>query len=550
VIVARRAAVLVVAVVLAGCGSNTPAPTATPAATQAAAAPPATPSASATPADQPSANPGAANQPVAATGLHLPWDTSKVAAHTVECAYNQEGILGAPPNTGTGKAPGCVMHRDGPAGSSKDAFALDLDLAKGDTVVAVASGTVRWAKAYPATSSWTCYGISVAVDTAMSDGSVRTAMYAHLDSASVASGQTVSAGQALGAAGDSGLGATWQNPDPAKQADHGTCAGSGVHLHLALYTNAKYLVDASGTATSPPYDGSSTEPKPWLDCQRVSTLGTPPAGEDASCTGLHAGDKLTYTGPGGAPVTPPTVISGTWVAPNDGAKLTTSSLTLSAKASVTVSKVAFSVRWGSTIRPACSATKAGSGGAWSCKADLWKLGAPLGKLTVSFDVTDSQGQVANAPDGTRSVTFDAPPPQPTGVVVAALGAGNSIDCSPDRCDYNPSEGNPSPWRLTWKSVTGATGYRVYVAYSGWYAPQGDICNLQPITMPRHFLANVGAGRSSLDGTWTASGSGTKADPVVMGSTYYVVALNAAGSSKASASRQIWYLQNVPECAGH
>lgn len=437
-IVARRAAVLAAALLIAACG-QTPVPTATPATTQPVTQPPAAASASATPPNQPSANPAAANQSAAAAGLDLPWDTRKVAAHTIECAYNGEGILGTAPNTSAGKSPGCVMHRDGPAGSSQDSFALDLDLGRDETVAAVASGTVRWAKAYPATSSWTCYGTAVAVDTAMPDGSIRTALYAHLDSASVSAGETVSAGQALGAAGDSGLGARWQNPDPAKQADHGTCAGSGVHLHLALYANAKYLVDAAGVAISPPYGGTSTEPKPWLDCHRESNLGTPPAGEDASCTGLHAGDGLTYTGPGGAPVIPPTVLSGTWVAPANGAKLTTSSLTLAAKPTVTpatlsISKVVFSVMWGSTSKTACSATKAGSGGTWSCMVDLWKIGAPLGKLTISFDVTDSAGDVAKAPAGTRTVTFAAPPPKPADASYT-LVSSKEVDPSTGETDW-------------------------------------------------------------------------------------------------------------------
>jgi hypothetical protein len=150
-------------------------------------------------------------------------------------------------------------------------------------------------------------------------------------------------------------------------------------------------------------------------------------------------------------VTPPTALAGTWVAPKDGAKLTTSSLTLSAKASVTpstlsVSKLAFSVRWGSTTKAACSATKAGSGGTWSCKADLWKLGAPLGKLTVSFDVTDSAGDVAKAPAGTRTVAFAAPPPAPASLREKQLStcfAGGGIDCqfsetwaaSPDKSSH-------------------------------------------------------------------------------------------------------------------
>jgi hypothetical protein len=115
------------------------------------------------------------------------------------------------------------------------------------------------------------------------------------------------------------------------------------------------------------------------------------------------------------------VLSGTWVAPKDGAKVKTAKLALSAKPAASVgdgkvTKVAYAVQWGSKKpKAACTATKAGSGGAWSCTADLWKLGAPLGKLTLSFDVFDDAGDLVGSPDGKRSVTFAAPPPKPTNV---------------------------------------------------------------------------------------------------------------------------------------
>ncbi len=134
-----------------------------------------------------------------------------------------------------------------------------------------------------------------------------------------------------------------------------------------------------------------------------------------------------------APAATPTqapVLAGAWVAPKAGAKLTTSTLTLSAKPTATpsalsIAKVAFSVSWGSTTKVACSATKAGPGGVWTCTADLWKLGAPLSKLTLSFDVADSAGDVAKAPAGTRTVTLAAPPPAPKVTVTS----GGLVGCS-------------------------------------------------------------------------------------------------------------------------
>lgn len=136
-------------------------------------------------------------------------------------------------------------------------------------------------------------------------------------------------------------------------------------------------------------------------------------------------------------------LSGTWVAPENDAFLYTSTVTFSAKPTVTpatlsISSVAFSVKWKFTGVPACSATKAGSGGVWSCTADLWKLGAPLGDLTLAFDVTDSAGDVAEAPAGTRTVVFVAPPAAPTGA--SETWTGSAV-------------------RFTWRSSPGPlTGY--------------------------------------------------------------------------------------------
>jgi len=356
----------------------------------------------------------------------LPWDVATTAAHRILCAYNGEGIVGGV----LAISPYCGHHIGGPNGTvdkayTQDQDALDFDLQPGDVVRAVAPGYVRWAGTYPNAKSWSCFGVSIAIDTPLADGSVVTTFYAHLGSLVAAAGQVVNAGDTIAKSGASG-GGSFTSVCPSAYSPH---------LHVGMYTNANYIqadgepVNAvalltSTTATtvptvvSPPYGGDARLPEGWADCSRSSRLVPPPTGETSACTGLHAEDTLTYTGPGTTLVTPPTVLSGTWVAPKDGAKLTSSTFTLSARPSVTpatlsIAKVAFSVAWGSTIKPACSATKAGSGGVWSCTADLRKLGAPLGKLTVSFDVTDSAGDVARAPAGTRTVTFAAPPPKPT-----------------------------------------------------------------------------------------------------------------------------------------
>jgi hypothetical protein len=196
---------------------------------------------------------------------------------------------------------------NGPAGYSQDGFALDFDLHTGETVRAVESGTVRWASAYPTSSSWSCYGTSVAIDTRLADGAIITAFYAHLSGIAVAPGQQVRQGDAIGVAGNTGSGLGWKNSTAS-----GTCPTMPVHLHLALYRDPNYL-DAKGVpvsadalpeaatgtrepVTSPPYGGTAVEPTPWLDCRRQSLLASPPAGETSACDGLHAGDQLTYTG--------------------------------------------------------------------------------------------------------------------------------------------------------------------------------------------------------------------------------------------------------------
>jgi hypothetical protein len=393
--------------------------------------------------------------PLAAFVPVLPWDVAKAAAHEILCAYDSEGIVGGAAAT----SPYCGHHIGGPGGSvdkgyTQDQDALDFDLEPGDAVRAVAPGYVRWAGSYPKTKSWSCFGVSIAVDTPLADGSVVTTFYAHLGSLVAAAGQVVKAGDTIAKSGSSG-GGSFTAVCPTAYSPH---------LHVGIYTNADY-VSADGkpvnavallasttaadvpTVASPPYGGDARLPEGWADCSRSSKLVPPPAGETSACTGLHAGDTLTYTGPGGAPVTPPTVVSGTWVAPKDGAKLTTSALTLSAKPTVTpstlhITKVAFSIKWGSTTKAACSATKAGSGGVWSCNADFLKLGAPLGRLTLSFDVTDTAGDVTDAPDGTRAITYAVVPPKPGNVT----------------------------WKSSWKQ--NADGSRTLVQRISWTEPDG------------------------------------------------------------------------------
>ena len=255
------------------------------------------------------ASPASTGAQAAAIGsgftLALPWDTSASPSHEIMCAYGSEGIT----STGAaGTTDGCAHHKNGPTGYTQDGDALDFDLHSGDSVRSVDAGIVRWAKAYTGSSSWSCYGNSIAIDEHQADGSVVTAFYAHLLSIKVAVGDAVTQGEEIGKAGGTGGGTNSACP-----------SAYGPHLHLALYTNANYT-DSKGAAvaaadlpasatgsrepvTSPPYGGTARLPEPWLACSRHSALTTPPSGEDASCTGLHAGDVLASSA-GQAPQSP------------------------------------------------------------------------------------------------------------------------------------------------------------------------------------------------------------------------------------------------------
>jgi hypothetical protein len=200
----------------------------------------------------------------------------------------------------------------------------------------------------------------------------------------------------------------------------------------------------------------------------------------------------------------------------DGAKLTTSALTLSAKPTVTpttlaVTKVAFSIKWGSTTNAACSVTKAGSGGVWTCTVDLGKLGAPLGKLTLAFDITDGAGDVAKAPAGTRTVNFAVLPAAPTNVTATpTCEAGPPTTC--------PANG--VQLRVAWKAPAGpVSGYRVFWTKGSW-----DFCkNVWTFAKSSTLVATQDGGAASLAVIlpWAEAFSGGR---------YSVVAVNAAGSS--------------------
>ena len=251
-------------------------------------------------------------------------------------------------------------------------------------------------------------------------------LYGHMDEASIA------AAPAIGTAVDRGtkLGSTWcTGTDPCS-------ATSGAHhLHLELRTgltltggtvtlgttvpwNGRTIGGWTITAGTLNYNGTASAPACGKDLT-ADVAG--PAIYDASTCGGTPAPTTTPTPTVGPTPTPAPVLSGNWVAPKEGATVKTSSLKLQARptaslADVSVTKVRFMVSWGKSAPvKACTAVPPADKGLWSCTADLWRLGAPLGKLTLSFDVFDDASDLAHSPAGTRTVTFAAPPPAPTGV---------------------------------------------------------------------------------------------------------------------------------------
>ena len=141
-------------------------------------------------------------------------------------------------------------------GSANDHHALDFDLAENEAVYPIADGTVIFAGA--ATVGWKSYGKIVFIEHLV-DGVKYHSLYAHLNQIWVGEGP-ITRSTALGGAGGTG---GWQ-----------------VHLHLAVYKNAKFQNSSSGIG---PYGGQSMVPEPFADCDRNGSL---------TCENLVPGDTL------------------------------------------------------------------------------------------------------------------------------------------------------------------------------------------------------------------------------------------------------------------
>ncbi|HUU82868.1 MAG TPA: hypothetical protein VM243_05120 [Phycisphaerae bacterium] len=118
----------------------------------------------------------------------------------------------------------------------------------------------------------------------------------------------------------------------------------------------------------------------------------------------------------------------------------------------TFTKVVFSGTWaGAPKTVMCKAKRPADSGAWSCRANLLALGVPPGKVTFSFDVYGEGVPVARSPDGPRRVTYAVPPPRPTNMRWAQIGAPNF-----------ESGDNTATYRLRWSAPAGyADEFLVY-----------------------------------------------------------------------------------------
>jgi murein DD-endopeptidase MepM/ murein hydrolase activator NlpD len=483
-IVARRAVVLALALVLAGCGSSpTPQPLAASLGPEGASPSPTLtpfPSAPAAPPAAPAAVPGAS------LAMSLPWPST--GAGGTPLSHPWTGGPHAYYN-GSDCLPAEACAKDVPV-----SIRSGIDFGSGGgpdwDVYAVASGTLVYKGPLPG-------GFGAGAVTQHGDLFV---VYAHMALASLDTAPAV--GSTVGMS--TKLGTTWCTgmvPCTASSSNH--------HLHLELRSGLSVSGATVTLGANVAWDariiGGWTIKAGALNYNGTATAcGT-------TITADVTGPKIYDASTCGAPVTPPTVVSGTWVAPKDGATLTTSTLTLSARpamtpSTLTVTKVAFSIKWGSTTKAACSTTKAGSGDVWSCKVDLLKLGAPLGKLTLTFDVTDSLGDVAKAPAGGRPVIFGMLP-----------GAPGNVHFDP-HCIQNMNCGNVISATVTWTQAPGiVTGYRIY------WGVVNDFC-AKTWTYSNKLVGTVGVGARSWSGKITNS----------IGH-FLVVAYNQAGAGKGTAS---------------
>jgi Peptidase family M23. len=220
---------------------------------------------------------------------------------------------------------------------------------------------------------------------------------------------------------------------------------SAPHVHLAL---ARVVDAAAETAEYLPLAGTV------LCGHLVSESG------DLAGLGTVAGDYFQVPACGGN-ANPPgpgpePVLSGAWVSPAEGSTITTSTLSLTATAttrlaSTKVMKVTFKLGVATDADEICSATKPAANGTWTCKADLWKAGAELGVLVLTFDIYDDAGDLTQDAGGIRTLSFAAPP-----------GPAKRVKFTETCFYFDCPDPNEAGFTVTWASALGTvSGYRVY-----------------------------------------------------------------------------------------
>jgi murein DD-endopeptidase MepM/ murein hydrolase activator NlpD len=135
---------------------------------------------------------------------------------------------------------GAGHHPCNSTGNPNDEYALDFGLNTGQWVFPHTAAYVVYAG--PASGGWSCYGNIVYVT--FTQG--LSALYAHLGSIFVHTGDSVGLTTALGTADSTGT-------------SGGVSCVTGAHLHTAIYTNALFYNGQNGIG---PYGGYATVPEP------------------------------------------------------------------------------------------------------------------------------------------------------------------------------------------------------------------------------------------------------------------------------------------------
>jgi hypothetical protein len=336
-------------------------------------------------------------------------------------------------------------------------------------LVATAGGEVRPVAAGVVISAWTDCDLAV-----VDHGGGLWSVYVHVD-VTARVGDKVDPSRPIG----------YVLPEPpadwAPPSECGNLASSAPHVHLAFARAS----DATGTKGEYlPIAGAALCGHTVSATGDISGLGTAGGGSFSvpSCAG-------NAVGPGPAP-TPPPVLSGSWVAPVEGATIKAAKVTLSATAasrlpSAKVANVTFYVATGSKAPvKACDASNPDAKGAWSCTvADLWKLGAQLGDLTLSFDVFDDVGDLARSPGGARTVKFAAPAPEPTNVVFGMTAVPNEFQMYKAKVTWAEADVSSTIW------IYGVTECTIDPKVTG--ASEGKPCVAQGMRIPNASMVVIG-----------------------------------------------------------